>query len=337
MDDATSEDTTGYSIGLSKRLLGDGGWVKSRNALVTSLLDAAIEGNTLSLETRRLVFQIKRDYYQMIRSLQTLSIQELRLERSKTNLERALLREDPLDIANARIQVPEDEISVIRAKQSISNAIETLKLRMGMPVDAQRQIDQGFTFAPKDTDLGQALTNALINHETILNVHLEEEKRKRSAIISQWDRFPIVEVGVRYNETEVDNTDPVSDTRLEASIVWPLGARADRAQYKQALNRLEDQRQQIYSTEQNREQVVRSLVRRLSEARIAVTLQEQRVKLGNRRLELFTDRWENGEIDILELIRSQNDLENDKVQLVNLKTTYMELLAEYEFEAALDL
>ena len=44
------------------------------------------------------------------------------------------------------------------------------------------------------------------------------------------------------------------------------------------------------------------------------------------------DRWENGEIDILEYIRSQNGLEDSRVQLINLKTSYMELLAEYLFE-----
>jgi len=120
-------------------------------------------------------------------------------------------------------------------------------------------------------------------------------------------------------------------------VSWPLGARADRAHYQQAKNRLEDHRQEMYRTLQAREQTVRRLSRRLQEAKTSVSLQQERVALGERQLELFTDRWENGEIDILELIRSQNDLENDKVQLVNQKTEYMELLAEFEYEAALDL
>jgi outer membrane protein TolC len=328
-------DTTSSSISLSKRLLGDGGWLKSRNRITDSLTDAAIEGNQLSLETRQLTLQIKQDYYRLIRSLQTLTIQERRLERSKQNLERAILREDPLDIANARIQVPDDEISVIRAQQAISSAVETLKLRMGMPVDSTQRIDSDFTFAPKTMHLASALTNALTNHESILNTYLEEEKRRRDVRITQWDRFPIVEVGIQYQETDEDGGEKEEDTRLEASITWPLGARADRAEYKQALNRLEDQRQEIFTQLQQREQAVRDLFRRLEDAISGISLQEERVKVGQRRLDLFTDRWENGEIDILELIRSQNDLENDKVQLVNLKTTYMELLAEFEFEAAL--
>ena len=53
--------------------------------------------------------------------------------------------------------------------------------------------------------------------------------------------------------------------------------------------------------------------------------------MAETRLELYDDRWQNGEIDILEFIRSQNDLESSRIQLINLQTTYMELLGEYDF------
>ena len=82
---------------------------------------------------------------------------------------------------------------------------------------------------------------------------------------------------------------------------------------------------------QTRVSQIRNLARSQNETERAVALQEQRVKFGEWQVELYSDRWENGEIIILELIRSQNDLENSKVQVVNQKTTYMELLAEYRF------
>ena len=55
------------------------------------------------------------------------------------------------------------------------------------------------------------------------------------------------------------------------------------------------------------------------------------MKLGEGRAEIYADRWENGEIDILEYIRSQNDLENSRIELIRLKTTYMELVGAYQF------
>ena len=41
---------------------------------------------------------------------------------------------------------------------------------------------------------------------------------------------------------------------------------------------------------------------------------------------------ENGEIDILEFQRSQTNYEDSRIDLINLKTTYMERLAEYTYE-----
>ena len=48
-------------------------------------------------------------------------------------------------------------------------------------------------------------------------------------------------------------------------------------------------------------------------------------------MDLYQDRWENGEIGILEYVRSQNELENAGTQLILQKTSHMELLAQYTF------
>ena len=65
-----------------------------------------------------------------------------------------------------------------------------------------------------------------------------------------------------------------------------------------------------------------------------VELQEERVKFSARRAELYGDRWQNGDIDILEYVRSQNDLQDSKIQVINYKTAYMDLLDQYNFETA---
>ncbi len=76
---------------------------------------------------------------------------------------------------------------------------------------------------------------------------------------------------------------------------------------------------------------IESVAAQLVEAEKSVELGRQRVKVLERQLILYQDRWENGEINILEYVRSQNDLENAKVQLVTQQARYMELRAEYDF------
>ena len=71
--------------------------------------------------------------------------------------------------------------------------------------------------------------------------------------------------------------------------------------------------------------------RQLDEYQKAVKLQEFKCDLLKRKEELYRDRWENGEIDILELVRTQTDLEDSLVDLIGRKVSYMELLANYHY------
>ena len=221
---------------------------------------------------------------------------------------------------------------MIRASQAVSNALEVLKVRIGMAVAAPFAIDEQFTYVPVTIELPQALAYALDNHESIRNARLELEKRERDAAIAARDPWPVIRVGAQHQIAEDQDADSRDDTRVDLALDWPLGARADRYRRRSAMLLVAIQEEEIFNTLLTREQTIRSLARQLDEARAAVELQEQRVEIGALRLELFKDRWENGEIDILEYIRSQNDLENSKVQLINLKTSYMELLAQFEFD-----
>ena len=87
----------------------------------------------------------------------------------------------------------------------------------------------------------------------------------------------------------------------------------------------------MFNVKQSRTKTLRSLGRRLKEAQESIILQEKKIEVAKKSVALFKDKWESGEIDILEYIRSQNDLENAKVNLINQKTAYMELMAEYRF------
>ena len=46
-------------------------------------------------------------------------------------------------------------------------------------------------------------------------------------------------------------------------------------------------------------------------------------------MRIYQDRWENGEIDIVEYIRSQNSVEDARVTLINDQMTYLDVLARY--------
>jgi len=129
------DDITTYAVQLSKVLLGGGGLRESLLPLDSARIQEARELNRLSLEQRRLMLTVTRQFFEVVRSQQTLRLRQLQLERARVNLEHALVREDPLDIATARLRIPESELDVLAAERAIQIGLLTLKNEIGFPLD----------------------------------------------------------------------------------------------------------------------------------------------------------------------------------------------------------
>jgi len=332
-DGAGDSDSASAAVSISKVLLGGGSKAESMLEIDNSLVDELIAQNNLHKYERELVYQVKRSFYRVVRNYQTLRINELRLERARKNLEHAIERERPLDIATARIEVPENEASVLRARRQIDSAIDDLKILIGMPVKEDLVLDTAFTFAERDVELGGDVAFAHENHEAILNARLQRRKIGNEIPVQRVRRLPKLTLS---GTTRQDSDDGINlagdaDTTIGLTMSWEWGGETENLKHEKLLTDLMTKDIDIDDLKEEKTKELRDLVRRLDETLALVKLQERKQEVGERRAELYADRWQNGEIDILEYIRSQNDLENTRIQLVNEQTTYMELLGEYEF------
>jgi hypothetical protein len=86
------------------------------------------------------------------------------------------------------------------------------------------------------------------------------------------------------------------------NLNWEIGRRADAARWQQAQNRIANNQHDYFIISQEITTSLSNYQRRLDESARAVALQENLCKLLQRKEELYRDRWENGEIDILELV-----------------------------------
>ena len=336
VNDISNTQSADLSVALSKVLLGGGSIEESMQGIRDGLVNELISLNNIRKEKRNINFRVKRQFYRIIRNLQGLEIQLRRLERSKKNLEHAKERERPLDIATAEIDIPETELNVLAAKRRIATELDSLKVLMGMPADREIKISEKFDFKLEAPSLKQDLLYAEKFEESFVNNELEKRKLERSLRIRQSATDVDLSIKLEHNVAsegdETANLNGRDEQVLTMNLNWDLGQRADNALFAKAKNDLDDNAVGKYILRQQKMRTLRDLERRLDETEKSVTIQQLRIKLNERQVELFKDRWENGEIDILEYIRSQNRLEDSKVQLINLKTNYMEFLAEYLFE-----
>ena len=335
-DEIANSQQSDLSVTVSKVLLGGGTLEESLQGIRDGLVDELIASNNISREKRRIRFRIQTQFYRIIRNIQGLEIEKRRLISAKKNLENAKERDKPLDIATAEIEIPERELNVISANRRIASDLDTLKVIMGMSPDKEILINEDFEYKTLELKLVDDLFYAEKNEELFLNNSLQKDKAERAVRISASRKNVDLSLAfthiIESKGTENADLRGRNDQIVSLNLSFDLGERADKARFAKSKNDLEDNAVDRYILRQNKMRTLRELKRTVEETAKAVVIQIERIKLSERQLELFKDRWENGEIDILEYIRSQNSLEDAKVRLINLKTTYMELLSEYLFE-----
>jgi outer membrane protein len=335
-DDIENTDSSDLSLTISKQLLGGGTLEESLDQIRDSLVNELIARNSLSREKRQLKLLIQRQFYSVIRNRQALEIERRRLESARKNLEHAKERDKPLDIANAEIEIPESELNAIRAERRIQTSLDELKVLIGMSPDLELVIDEEFTFDLSTFNVDEDLLYAETHEERFVNNSLEKEKAERDLRISklrtQVDLSVFLTHNVDSKGDENANFRGRDEQIVGLNLSWDFGRRADKARLAQSQNDLDENEVNRYVLRQDKFLKLRKLNRDIEETSKAVVIQEQRILLNARQIELYKDRWENGEIDILEYIRSQNRQEDSRVQLINLKTNYMDLVNEYLFE-----
>lgn len=335
-DHDDDDNSASLSVSLSKKIIGGDTIQETRLGIDKSLVNEVIALNNINREKRKIRERVKQRFYQIIREIQSLSIQERRLERAKKNLEAAELREKPLNIITARIQIPDNELAVTRAKRNIQTSLDTLKELIGYSVDKPLTISEQFDFSIHHLNPEDDLDYALTHHEEFLNNKLNLKKLSWDAQINKTHLLPDVVLRASHSDDNIGdsiNLDGDDVQTFGVNLKWQIGRRTDRAAYRKTLNNIKGNETDYFILLQGKKRRISELYKRLLENARSIELQEQKLKFVQKQVDLYNDRWENGEIDILEYVRSQNDLENNRVEMINLKTRYMELLAEYQFEA----
>ncbi|WDE96171.1 TolC family protein [Lentisphaera profundi] len=332
-------DNTDLALSISKQILGGGSLSSSLKSIRNAHTDELIGLNSLKRSKRDLVRDVMNSFYRLIRISKSLDISLRRLETSKKNLEMAIAREDPLDISSAKINVPRDEISVIAARVNLKNELDNLQVLMGLAPKEEFKVETNFEFSLAKPNSAEDMIYAQQNSEDFLNLELSRIKLDRELEDRDEKNSVDVSLFVRHN-LENDTNENINlrgdeETTVGVNLNWTLGNRAEIAQLKIAKNNLRENGFDYKILYNQRLQSLRRLERALNELNKSIQVQIQEIKFNEEQLELYKDRWESGKMAILEYLRSQNRLEDSRIQLINLKTNYMETLQNYLFDTGM--
>jgi outer membrane protein TolC len=322
-------DSATWSAEVSKKLLGGGSWFGSIAGVWNSELGEEIAAHTLAAFGRNLIRDVRQRYHDVIRTRQTLVSHRLRLEQARRNLQLATAREEPLDIATAQVEVPQAEAAVLRGERAVLTALDRIKETIGMPLETVLTTADDLPFAPVVIELPADLAWCLEHQEEVLNQQLKIRTLRHELIRLVEDEWPDVTLAVRRTRPLAEGVEGDEEERITLRAEWALGGIAERSRAAIQRNAILDARIELQQIRISLQRDVTDLARRLDEARRQVEIGQARLTLARTRARLYQDRWDNGEIDIIEYIRSQNDVEDSRVNLIDEQMSYLDLLASY--------
>ena len=335
-DDPNDPESLSYNVTLSKQLLGGGSVRASRQQVFDARINEAIARNDVARVRRRIKRDIEKAYYAVVREQRTLRIQERKVAGAERNLLLARERDRIIDMTNAEVQLSEARDGVLAARSAIAGALDRLKRSMGMPVARELAIVEAidFSYQHDHIDADADLQHALTHHEDFLNLLLRRQRVRNNVAISGEQRWPDLNVSASLAQAAEGEDYRLEDdyqTGLGVDLTWQLGRSADQNRWLQA--RAQDARLglDLVDLREEKHRQIRDLLRNLDEAVARIRLAEERLQARERLVALYQDRYDNGEIDILELVRAQDDFESAKVTLLRARITYLEVLADYRF------
>jgi len=325
---STQNQNDSWSLEVSKRLWGAGSWDGS----LASFRNAALADESAELllrrYTRELVESVRLRCHEIIRTRQTHYSNTLRLDQARRNLEVALANQNPLDIANARYEVPQAEAQVLRSERLITDALDRLKETLGLDISHDLDTEDALPETRPALDTAADLAWVAAQSEDVLVQELRIEQLRNELQNLREALGPSVSLAASVGDT-FNGNGPGADSRVTLRASWPIGSVGDRARLATRENDILDARLQLRQLQISLHRQVLDLSRRLSETERQIDVANQRLEIALMRVELYKDKWDNGEIDILEYVRAQNAVEDVRIELINQQTIYFDLLAGY--------
>ncbi len=343
-DTDTGSTTTAYGITLSRPLFALHERMRQRLPLSRARRDLLVAEHDLLLEQRELRLRVTRAFYDVQRAIARLEVRRTRVVDSDEFLAVVRRRVDngfspPVDIVNATIDLKRAESAVAAESASVQNALDALKQVMGF------ELDVDINLGPLDTDdnigfeygLEDDLVKALTHHEKVLSKLCDIQIAEREILVERDAVRPQIDLELIVSQNAVGDAffdDSVSDEG-EAAVTISYSTELDFARAKRArLRRLEnEQTERLLELKDIEIQLTRDLraaARSIDRFQSQIKLDEARFTAEESRLQATIDRYEQGNVDNLEVTRAKRDVDNAALVLLDSRIGFFVAIARYQ-------
>lgn len=271
-------------------------------------------------------------YIQVLSSSQTLSSAQADLDLATDLLRLARDQREAgiasgFDVARAETAVAQDRYAVSEAHTAIAQARLQLQRLAVLPMDQDLSLADDLARAPTiDLNADHALDLARKRRPELAAIDASIRQADAELSTAQRRRLPTVSAFADYGLSSNTPGQNDKDTyRFGATIDLPIySGGALQAQANAARHLLQQQKLQLEDLQQQIEQDVRVAVATVANTAEQVRAATSARDLAERELELARDRFQNGVVDNVDVVRAQAGLARARAQLIAAQAAYQQ-------------
>ena len=307
-------------------------------------------GINYALQRLRTEQSITSQFYQVHMNQENLNINMSEFENAQKNYDiikrrvaAGLLAES--ELFQAEINLTTAESNVEQGKVTLENSKDALKQTLGMPLDENIEVETVITVNPVVINMEEAINYGLRSR-------MEIRQREISIAQSEMDMINVkaqnkisgnvqMSIGLIGDDEKFNNIydNATQNPRISLSLSVPIfdwGARKARIRAQQTQQTIANLNYEEIKIDI--ELAIRQSYRRLENLSTQIEIAEKRVETAQRTYDLNNVRYNNGEINGLEISQYQNQLSTNKTQLLQSQINYknellnIKILSLYDFD-----
>jgi len=297
-DSVGPDEQQSARVGLSVDLpLLRGAGVVARESRIQAERDTIYAARSFERFRRGFLVDLSNTYFDLLRQQRQIENQLRQLENLERLAERfeALARtgrEPQFEAERTRAQVLFEQSNLVNAREAYAEALDSLKIRIGMPTTRQLDLTAVDVSVPvPELDRAEGVSTAMRLRLDLQTVSDQVEDAARRARVARNRLLPELDL----SGSLTLRTDPDRDVAgldfegregtysLGADLELPLDRKIEKADYRAALIDLGRARRGYRLAEDRVALAVRRSIRQIERARFNLDLQEQNVRLAERR------------------------------------------------------
>ena len=330
----SGEYTTGIGVSLNIPLFKGFGREYNLNRVDTSSHSLRNSRRSYYLQRDRTVVDTVSAVYDIVKQEHLEKLYRTQVEMYQGHEKTATIKEkaglaSSIDVYRAKISIKDAEDNLSRTQKSLADAKDRLKLILALPLSWNIQVTAPDEYNPVTLKPEQALDIALANRVELKQAEDSMNEAIRKSKIAKHNLWPDFNLFMDYERAgtaddfsqSTDFEENIWSVSLTGGSSWPKTA--EKAAVSQSLISVKTERLRLELKRDEIQREVRGQLEVLKKSGNSIKIRQEQIKTAEGKLALAKVKFRHAMADNFDIIESETELENAKVNLLSARTEYI--------------